>query len=214
VRLHKTQQELLAWYRKKGRRFPWRKKRLSCYQRIVTEILLQRTKAETVAKFYIPFMEAFPGWRQLSLTPDNDLQHALKPIGLWRRRAEVLKKLSSEMKTRNGRFPERRDVIETLPGVGQYVANAIELFCHGKPRPLLDSNMARVFERVYGPRKLADIRYDQYLQELAQDFITCDFPIALNWAVLDLAALVCRIKSPICNGCPFKNTCKKATISM
>ena len=44
------------------------------------------------------------------------------------------------------------------------VANAILLVCHEQPEPLLDSNMARVIERVFGPRKLADIRYDPYLQ--------------------------------------------------
>lgn len=207
--MRQFQEDLLSWYVKEGRRFPWRKKRLSCYQRIVSEILLQRTKAETVAKFYPFFMERFSCWKQLAAASKEELENVLKPIGLWHRRAVVLEKLSYEMKKRNGQFPRGRDNIESLPGVGQYIANAIELFCHGKPRPLLDANMARVLERVFGPRKLADIRYDNYLQKLAHEVVTCESPCLLNWAILDIAALVCKIKKPICYNCPLESTCRE-----
>ncbi len=48
------------------------------------------------------------------------------------------------------------------------------LLCNRKPRPLLDVNMSRVLERYFGPRSLADIRYDPYLQNLAQRLVACD----------------------------------------
>jgi hypothetical protein len=59
---------------------------------------------------------------------------------------------------------------------GQYIANAVLLLCHGEPQPLLDVNMARVLERVFGPKKLADIRYDPYLQQLAMRIVQCKKP--------------------------------------
>ena len=52
-----------SWFERSGRRFPWRRSRVSLYQRIVTEILLQRTQAETVARFYTRFFEQFPSWK-------------------------------------------------------------------------------------------------------------------------------------------------------
>jgi len=111
------------------------------------------------------------------------------------------------MTDRNGRFPKDRDAIEALPGIGQYIANAVMLFCHGQSRPLLDVNMARVLERVFGPRKLVDIRHDPYLQELASRVARCKNSAKLNWAILDLGATICLAKNPRCRECPLVSMC-------
>lgn len=139
-----------------------------------------------------------------------DLQQYLQPLGLWRRRAASLEKLANEMAKRRGKFPERREEIEQLPNVGQYIANAILLFCHGDPQPLLDVNMARVLERFFGPRKLADIRYDPYLQSLAKAVVSSKNPHVINWAILDHATLICKISTPLCTVCPVVLRCKFA----
>ena len=47
------QGNLLTWFNKNGRRFPWRNKSISNYQKVLSEILLQRTRAETVAGFFL-----------------------------------------------------------------------------------------------------------------------------------------------------------------
>jgi A/G-specific adenine glycosylase len=178
------------------------------YLYIISEVLLQRTKAETVAQFFSEFSREYPSWKQLNLASIEELQLFLKPLGLWRRRAFSIKALSHEMVKRNGRFPIHRDEIEALPGVGQYIANAVLLFCHGEPQPLLDSNMARVLERVFGPRMMVDIRYDPDLQQLALEIVNCETPKQVNWAILDLAATTCLIKKPNCNKCPLTKMCK------
>jgi A/G-specific adenine glycosylase len=114
------------------------------------------------------------------------------------------------MSKTNGRFPEERRDIEALPGIGQYIANAVLLFCHDMPQPLLDVNMARVLERVFGPRQLADIRYDPYLQKLSEKVIKCETADELNWAILDLAATICLPRRPRCNDCPLVSMCMDA----
>jgi A/G-specific adenine glycosylase len=53
---------------------------------------------------------------------------------------------------------------------------------------------------------LADIRYDPYLQELAKVAVQAPEPAALNWAILDLAAAICRIE-PRCPECPLREKC-------
>jgi A/G-specific adenine glycosylase len=112
------------------------------------------------------------------------------------------------MKRRRGRFPAAREELESLPGIGQYIANAILLLCHGQPQPLLDVNMARVLERNFGPRQLVDIRYDPYLQTLANRVISSVDARRLNWAVLDLAAVVCSNGAPRCIECPLAKSCQ------
>jgi len=122
------QKNLINWYDKEGRKFSWRKKSASSYKKILAEVLLQRTRAETVASFLPAFIKKYPSWEKLSSASIDELGEFLKPIGLWKRRSSSLSKLALEMKKRNGRFPSNRDGIESLPNVGQYIANAMLVF--------------------------------------------------------------------------------------
>lgn len=202
---------LLQWFRHAGRHFPWRETAASEYSLVVSELLLQRTRAETVAAFFPGFIERFPGWESLAQATEDDLRVFLEPIGLWRRRAGSLRALAAEMQSRQGRFPRTRDEIESLPGVGQYVASAAMVFCHGRREALLDVNMARVLERCFAPRKLVDIRYDPWLQALARTVVNHPRAREINWAVLDLAAKTCTIQNPRCGECPLRTCCRFGT---
>lgn len=203
-----------AWFTKCGRKFPWRAVDASVYLQIVTESLLQRTRAETVAAFLPRFMRRFPSWSRLASARQQQLQSCLRPIGLWRRRAKSLVALSRAVVELEGCWPKDREALESLPGVGQYVASAVLLFVHRRPEPLLDANMARVVERVFGARTMADIRHDPWLQALSRRLVSCRAPIVVNWAVLDLAALVCTQRSPRCGECPIARRCRYYAVSV
>lgn len=207
-RVKAFRRSLLGWFRREGRKFPWRRPSASRYATVVSEILLQRTHAQTVALFFPPFLCRFPGWTRLATATEDELRAFLEPIGLWRRRAASLRALAREMQLRRGRFPETREAVEALPGIGQYVASAVMIFCHGRREPLLDANMARVLERCFGRRRLADIRYDPWLQALARAVVNHAQAREINWAVLDLAAKVCTIQNPRCQACPLNACCR------
>lgn len=201
------QELVLSWARQEGRHFPWRQAGESKYRLVITELLLQRTKAETVRNNYKIFFSQYPNWDSLAQASESAIGDVLKPLGLWQRRAPVFKQLATIMVARKGRFPLNRKEIDSLPGVGQYIGNAIELLCHRRPRPLLDSSMARVLERYFGPRKLADIRHDPYLQSLSHQVVDHDLPREMNWAILDLGATICKVKKPLCGQCMLRIKC-------
>ncbi len=203
-----AREALLNWWSTSGRRLPWRHRKASTYKRIVSEVLLQRTKAETVARFWRVFLNRYPGWRALSDSSIEQIERTLRPIGLSRQRAPRLHALATALVRSRGRFPGNRAAVEELPGVGQYIANAIMLFCHGQAHPLVDVNMARVIERVFGARRLADIRYDSYLQTLSMALVRDEGAEAVNWAILDLGALVCKPRNPDCSRCPLVSICR------
>lgn len=201
------QKKILEWYKANGRKFYWRNKGLSNYQYVIAEVLLQRTKAETIAKFYPGFINEFPNWQSLANARLNKIAQYLKPIGLYTQRSVRLKNLAIEMVKRNGRLPKDRTELESIPFMGQYIANAVELVIFNQPSPLIDVNMSRVLERFFGPRKLADIRYDPYLQELSYKIVKHESAKQMNWAILDFAATVCKAKQPLHDNCPLKKCC-------
>ena len=208
-KLDEFRAKVMAWYCVHGRDFPWRHAE-TCYQRVIGELLLQRTQANTVARFYHSFLAKYPSWDSLSEAKEEDLQEVLRNIGLWRRRARNLIDLASSVKEMGGQLPNTRDELERLPGVGQYMASAILVLCYGEKESLLDVNMARVLERVFGPRCLADIRYDPYLQALARSTVQGDDAREANWAILDLAATTCLSARPKCLECPVAQICSFA----
>ncbi len=201
------QEQILEWYKKNGRKFPWRNKGLTHCQYIIAEVLLQRTKAETVAKFYPAFIKDFTNWKALVNADVGLLEEYLKPVGLYRQRSRRLLSLAKEMVKRNGRLPRNREELESIPFMGQYIANAVELLIFNQPSPLIDVNMARVMERFFGERKMADIRYDPYLQTLCYKLVNHPKSKEINWAVLDFAALVCSIRNPKCESCVMLKKC-------
>lgn len=200
--------KLLNWFSEHGRNFAWREPDASLYVRVVSEVLLQRTRAETVSAFISGFLQVYPSWERLANVSEATLAESLRPIGLYRRRATSLQRLAREIVRRQHIFPIERAELESIPAVGQYVANAILLFAHSSSAPLLDSSMARLLRRYFNltPAK-ADIRYDKLLQSTAYRVLEGGTPTLLNWAMLDLAASHCRPTSPICESCPLRRTC-------
>ncbi len=184
-KIKEFQRNILKWYKKHGRKFPWRNKSATNYQRIISEVLLQRTRAETIGRFFPIFIKKYPSWKKLAKVTVKQLEIDLKPIGLYKQRSVRLHAFAKEMAKRNGRFPSRREEVDKIPFVGQYIGNAIEMFVFKRSRPLLDGNMARVLEKHFGKRKLADIRYDPYLQELSSEVVKHKKSKEINWAILD-----------------------------
>lgn len=207
-KLTRLRSDLLKWAGENGRDFPWRSAGASTYERIVVEVLLQRTTASAVANFYPAFVGRFPGWETLAAASPGDLELFLKPLGLWRRRAASLLGLARYAVSVSGEFPRGAASHAQIPAVGQYVSNAISMFQHGAQSPLLDVNMARVIERFVRPRRLADIRYDPWLQAAAHWLVRGEHPARINWAVLDFAAIVCKARTPLCPSCPVNSRCR------
>lgn len=208
IDIEKFQAEIMAWYLLNGRQFLWRREGLSDYEIIIAEVLLQRTKAETVEKFYKGFLLRYPDWKSITNSTLEMLEDALKSIGLYRQRAKRLMNLAIEMDKRLGVIPDNRFELDEISMFGQYIANAVELQIFNRSKPLLDVNMARVLERYFEQRKLADIRYDPFLQNLAHQVVNHENSKLISWAILDFAAIICKSRNPMCIICSLSVNCK------
>lgn len=182
------------------RSFPWRRPKRSPYELVVAELLLQQTRAEQAAKVFPVLVGQCPDWAALATVPRADLEDLLRPLGLQRRRAAALQALAQTVLQRG--LPASASELETLPGVGQYMARAIAAQLSNEVVAAIDTNVARVLERVFGPRRLADIRYDPELQGLALALIPPSDSRGYLVALLDFASAICRPRAPRCYECP------------
>jgi A/G-specific adenine glycosylase len=207
VMIQFLQRGLLRWFDENGRDFPWRDPTTTKYKQILSEILLQRTRAETVARYYACFFDKYPDWKSLSRATIDELEEIMRPLGLYRHRARRLYKLGQEIKRRRGRIPETSDELADSGFGGLYVINAFELFALHKRKPLLDVNMSRVLKRYFNAGEFMDVRHDKVVQALANDIIEVRRCKELNWAILDFAALVCTKRAPACGTCTLSPRC-------
>lgn len=205
--LLQIQSELRRWFSVHGLKYPWRSNRLSSFEIVITECLLQRTRSETVAKYWSIFFEAVPNWESLITIDTQKLRQILKPFGLVNIRSHQLVDLAWDVLDRNERLPKDDDGLREMPGIGQYISNVVRVTIYHDRAPFLDVNFARVVERLFGPRRLADIRYDPKLQQIAACIVDTDDSLILNWAILDLAKLICRKTNPKCHECPINKFC-------
>lgn len=199
---------LRTWFKKNYRNFPWREPDRTPYEIMIAEIMLRRTKADTVAKYYPEFLKKYPDFAHLAKANPRSLQKLIKPLGLWRQKAPVFLAVAKAVSENNGQLPSTREELESFGHIGQYISSVILTTFHNKAEPFIDVNTARVVDRFFGPRKLVDIRYDPYLKAISKEIVKNPREsLQLNWAILDFAALVCKAINPLCSICPVNKRC-------
>lgn len=169
---------------------------------------MQRTVAANVSHVYPSFITKYPSFERLSDANLEELEEILKPLGLWRLKARVFKEIARTISNNNGLLPDTRNELEKLENIGQYTASVILTTIHSKPEPFVDVNTARVIDRVFEERRYADIRYDVRLHDLIRLIVKDPREsLALNWAMLDFGALICKARNPLCLDCPLNGEC-------
>jgi DNA (cytosine-5)-methyltransferase 1 len=199
---------LLNWFESNRREFPWRKSNISNYQIIITEILLQRTKAESVAAYFDVFFEKYPSWNELTMATIPDLEEMLRPLGLQRHRANRIFNIAQEYKHKNGSLPKNKNELSDTNLATQYISGAYELFILNHRAALLDVNMSRLLRRFFHPKEFQDVRNDKIVIDLANNVINVKSCKELNWSILDFAAMVCKSQNPNCSDCILNSKCE------
>lgn len=199
--------ELLNWFSSNKRDFPWRKHGLSSYVLITTEILLQKTKAETVSKYFKIFFNKYPNWESIIESDIEEIETTLKPLGLYKRKTIRLIKIADEYKEKQGVLPKNKNELLESNLSTLYTSNAYELFILNKRAPLFDVNMSRLLSRYFNIMEFKDIRRSKKTYDLAKEIIDIKKVREINWAILDYASLVCKALKPLCFDCALKEKC-------
>ena len=202
---------LLNHFDRRRRPLPWRRGRTP-YRVMVSEFMLQQTRAETVIPYYDRWLRRFPGWDALADAPADDVLLAWKGLGYYRRARSLHRTAMIVRERYGGRLPEDPAELRTLPGVGEYTAGAVASIAFGLPVPAVDGNVKRVLSR------LMDVGDPTatLLRDEATRLLDPERPGDFNEAMMELGATVCTPRSPRCDDCPVRPHCiadKAGTVS-
>jgi A/G-specific adenine glycosylase len=197
--------ELKRWGDENQRSFPWRETN-DPFQILVAEVLLQRSRGKTVAKVYEALFRRWPTAAELARARVSTIESVIRPLGLIRR-ASTLKQLAREV-VRLGGVPRQLDGLLALPGVGPYAAGATFVVAFGGRAAVVDGVTARVYRRYFGLAGSDPASTDRQLWDLVHEATPTRGARQWNWAVLDLASMVCVPKIPRCGSCPLATDCR------
>lgn len=197
---------IIAWFKKNKRDLPWRK--TDAWGVLVSEIMLQQTPVQRVLPIYNEWMKRWPTPAHLAKASPAEVITAWGRLGYPRRALrlhECAKVITAEL---NGKIPETEVELRKLPGIGEYTAAAMVAFAFEGRSLVLDINIRRLFSRLYkgeeaptaAPTKEERVEYAEYLPQKN----------AHVWAAatMELGALICTAKNPLCGRCPVADECK------
>ncbi|MCG2777246.1 MAG: hypothetical protein L6406_16370 [Desulfobacterales bacterium] len=198
---------ILFWGKRNFRSYPWRLTE-DPYQILIAEVMLHRTQAKQVVPVYEGFIIRFPNVYSLSKASKKDLYKIISPLGLqWR--LDLIREMANQLDVRfNGKIPESKNDLLSLPGVSEYIAGAVRCFSWNIPEPLVDTNTVRVIGRLFGLEIKDSSRRNSLYRKTIESLVHLTRPRAYNYALLDLAHLICLKRAlPLCGDCPIQTLC-------
>lgn len=199
---------LLLWYKVNKREFPWRYSN-DPYKIIVSEVLLQKTNVAKVLRVFNYFIEKYPSVNELSAAKLADVEKIIKDLGLLYR-AERLISIARQLSVDyQSKVPSKKDHLVKLRGLGSYVSSAVRCFAFNKREAIVDTNIIRLIERIFGVKSSKSRpRDDKTIWKFAESLLPTQKVKDYNYALLDFSALICTTRNPRHEICPLKNICK------
>lgn len=199
--------ELLEWHTRNRRAYAWRQGGADPWHVLMAELCLARTRADRVPRLFAELKQLAPTAQSMADRAEEALD-VLVSLGLGTRAANVIDCARVLVDVYGGRVPNDDLELQTLPGVGDRVSEAVLCFGFGRRAVLLDTNTARIVGRLHG-RSDAKRRWQLRLDLHALAGVEGP-DAAFNHALLDLGAQICRAKIPACGLCPAAERCAAA----
>lgn len=194
---------LLAWYAENRRMMPWRAE-VSPYRTLVSELMLQQTRVETVIPYFERFLRDFPTVEALAAAPLERVLERWAGLGYYSRARNL--HAAAQAVAAAGGFPTTVDGLRALPGVGPYTAGAVASIALGVDAPLVDGNVERVLCRqlawAVDPK-----RHGRRLWEEAARLLPSGRAGDFNQALMEIGATTCIPRNPRCGECPIAGAC-------
>ncbi len=135
---------------------------------------------------------------------EKNLKQHIRTIGLFNTKAKNVMALSRRMlETFDGKVPETREELETLPGVGRKTANVVCNIAFGQPTIAVDTHLFRLGNRTgIAPGKTVLEVEKKFEKRVPKLYLRH----AHHWLILH-GRYVCKARKPECLACIVNDLC-------
>lgn len=170
--------------------------------------MLQQTTVAAVIPFFERWFNLFPTVKELAAADIQDVLKAWQGLGYYARARNLHKAAQRIVAEHQAVLPQDPKVVRALPGFGPYSTGSVLSIAYDLPLTIIDANVRRVVMRLLAIEGMADTKQDAGIEAYLQSVFPKSNAGDFNQALMELGALVCRNKEPLCIMCPVANFCK------
>jgi len=165
--------------------------------------MLQQTTVQTVLPRYGPFLRRFPTIRSLARANLDDVLAAWSGLGYYARARNLHRAANLVVETHGGKLPDDLEALRALPGMGEYMSQAVAAIAFGRSTLPMDANIRRVVSRLFASEDPGSRLAEVVSPKRPGDSIA---------AIFDLGQTICRPRDPDCPACPVRSSCRADAI--
>jgi A/G-specific adenine glycosylase len=197
-----------SWYDDHARDLPWRRDGVNAWGVLVSEVMLQQTPVSRVVPVWEQWLTRWPVPAALAADSAGEAVRLWGRLGYPRRALRLHAAATVIDERHDGDVPASYDDLLALPGIGSYTASAVASFGFGQRHAVLDTNVRRVYARVFDAAADATTSAPTASERVAAlARVPVERPARYSVAVMELGALLCVARSPRCPDCPVQTLC-------
>ncbi|MEI6514580.1 MAG: endonuclease III [bacterium] len=173
---------------------------------LVATILSARTKDQTTTAAVERLFKEVHSLEELDSIPPGKLETLIFPVGFYRTKARLLKKLP-EAVTRlyGGIIPSTVEELVKLPGVGRKTANLVVTEAFDKPGICVDIHVHRISNRL----GLLKTRTPAETEKVLREILPRKYWKTWNRNLVAFGQTLCLPRHPRCPDCPIHDFCRR-----
>ncbi len=187
---------------------------------LIATILSQATNDTLSSKAFAQLKETFPTWDDVLESPVEKVEAALKPGGLYKEKALVVRAALAKLKAdfgditleplQNMSQDEAYDYLVSLRGIGPKTAACVLGFGLGLPAFPVDTHVLRLSRRMgLVPASCGAAKAQKILERITPSHLKMPLHITL----IEHGRRVCAARNPCCDDCPLNGKCDPGRIS-
>ena len=175
------------------------------YELVIAVMLSAQTTDKSVNAVTSVLFNKYQSLDALNEAPLEDIENIIKQIGLYKNKAKNLKGIVKDLIERfNYQIPSDKDLLMTLPGVGNKTAGVIRAEIFKIPDLPVDTHILRIAKRLKLAKKDDEpIEVEHKLKKLIPE----ERWIKSHHQLIHFGRYFCTARSPMCEKCKISDMC-------
>ena len=175
------------------------------YELVIAVMLSAQTTDKSVNSVTTVLFNKYKSLDELNAASLEDIEEILKPIGLYKNKAKNLKGIVKDLIEKFIYVvPSDKDLLQTLPGVGNKTAGVIRAEIFKIPDLPVDTHILRISKRLNLAKKDDEpIDVERKLKKI----IPIERWIKSHHQLIHFGRYFCTARSPKCAECKIKDSC-------
>lgn len=182
------------------------------YELVIAVMLSAQTTDKSVNKVTQVLFSHFPSLDALANASIKDIQEDIHSIGLYKNKANnvigIAKKLISDF---SYQVPSDKELLQTLPGVGNKTAGVIRAEIFKIPDLPVDTHILRIAKRLkFVKDNATPLEVEKTLKKLIDESSW----IKIHHQLIHFGRYFCLARNPNCENCKLRSYCGKKLLKI